>query len=133
MKFSSQLKTDKKAQKLIQRWIKALRSGKYKQAHGVLRTGDNRYCCLGVLCDLVDHKGWSAKPKPFEDTTAFTHRRAATGGNLGKGTMPSGPLGDLVFFTGDMATDLADLNDDQGRSFTYIANVIEKAYRRATR
>lgn len=33
-------------------WIKALRSGKYKQAHAAMRTRDNTFCCLGVLCDL---------------------------------------------------------------------------------
>lgn len=33
-------------------WIKALRSGKYKQGRGALRNWDNTYCCLGVLCDL---------------------------------------------------------------------------------
>jgi hypothetical protein len=32
-------------------WISALRSGKYAQTQGSLRQGD-RYCCLGVLCDL---------------------------------------------------------------------------------
>lgn len=32
-------------------WVKALRSGKYKQGHMRLRDGDN-FCCLGVLCDI---------------------------------------------------------------------------------
>jgi len=32
-------------------WIDALRSGKYEQTTGYLKTGD-KYCCLGVLCDL---------------------------------------------------------------------------------
>ena len=35
-------------------WIAALRSGKYKQGRGRLRDG-NKFCCLGVLCDLA-HK-----------------------------------------------------------------------------
>lgn len=34
-------------------WIKALRSGKYKQGTGCLRKGDE-YCCLGVLCEVLD-------------------------------------------------------------------------------
>ena len=34
-----------------QKWIDALRSGKYEQCSGKLR-GANGYCCLGVLCDL---------------------------------------------------------------------------------
>ena len=34
-----------------QKWIDALRSGKYEQGSEKLR-GANGYCCLGVLCDL---------------------------------------------------------------------------------
>ena len=32
-------------------WVKALRSGEYKQTRGQLKNGDT-YCCLGVACDL---------------------------------------------------------------------------------
>jgi hypothetical protein len=34
-----------------QRWVAALRSGKYLQGQNFLRA-DGKYCCLGVLCDL---------------------------------------------------------------------------------
>jgi hypothetical protein len=40
-----------------QRWLEALRSGKYDQGKSWLRQGDS-FCCLGVLCDLVDPTGW---------------------------------------------------------------------------
>ena len=37
-------------------WIKALRSGKYKQTrHRLKKAG--KYCCLGVLCDLAAKEG----------------------------------------------------------------------------
>lgn len=36
-----------------EKWIAALRSGKYKQGKGVLRNSNNEFCCLGVLCDIV--------------------------------------------------------------------------------
>lgn len=36
---------------IAKQWIAALRSGKYAQATGALRTSDG-FCCLGVLCDL---------------------------------------------------------------------------------
>ena len=32
-------------------WVKALRSGEYKQTTGQLRKDDG-HCCLGVACDL---------------------------------------------------------------------------------
>lgn len=34
-----------------EKWVTALRSGKYKQGQGCLRRGDD-HCCLGVLQDL---------------------------------------------------------------------------------
>lgn len=34
-------------------WVDALRSGKYKQGRGALRSGGNEYCCLGVLIDVL--------------------------------------------------------------------------------
>jgi hypothetical protein len=35
------------------KWVKALRSGKYKQAEGTLYNKDkDSFCCLGVLKDL---------------------------------------------------------------------------------
>ena len=34
-----------------EKWVKALRSGKYTQAKQALKI-DNSFCCLGVLCDI---------------------------------------------------------------------------------
>lgn len=35
-------------------WVKALRSGKYKQGRGKLyQKLDDSFCCLGVLCDVA--------------------------------------------------------------------------------
>lgn len=50
---------------LARRWIEALRSGKYGQGRKYLRRGDN-YCCLGVLCDLVDRTKWRTTIAPNE-------------------------------------------------------------------
>lgn len=36
----------------IQKWVNALRSGNYKQGTKVLKTQDNKFCCLGVACDI---------------------------------------------------------------------------------
>lgn len=51
-------------------WLEALRSGKYEQAVGRLRI-DDRFCCLGVLCDLhAKETGgmWLPDPAGVEDT-----------------------------------------------------------------
>lgn len=52
--------------KVKAKWIKALRSGKYKQGEGQLRNTrdvggvDPTFCCLGVLCEI--------DPKVFFDS-----------------------------------------------------------------
>ena len=43
------MKTDIK-----KRWLKALRSGKYRQTRGKLKSRNGSFCCLGVLCDIQD-------------------------------------------------------------------------------
>ena len=54
------------------KWIKALRSEKYKQGRGALRKrirDDSKFCCLGVLCDLVDPTKWRHR----QDAKFFTY------------------------------------------------------------
>jgi hypothetical protein len=49
---------------LREKWVKELLSGKYKQGTGRLRRTNNKdpardtYCCLGVLCDILNPDGW---------------------------------------------------------------------------
>lgn len=50
--------TPKLKPEVKQKWLQALRSGSYKQGKHVLRTADNHYCCLGVLCDVVAPELW---------------------------------------------------------------------------
>lgn len=51
--------TEKKPNKrVIRKWVKALRSGDYRQGRNYLsvknKTNDNfRHCCLGVLCEIA--------------------------------------------------------------------------------
>lgn len=101
-------------------WIAALRSGKYRQTKGELRTGD-RFCCLGVLCNLhaLEHPAIAAK-----ETSPRKY--------LGR----SGVLPDLVAdwagvwgvgLYGDGARSLATDNDN-GHSFSEIADTIARHF-----
>lgn len=38
------------------KWVEALRSGEYKQAHATLKDDHGGYCCLGVLCEIAGLK-----------------------------------------------------------------------------
>lgn len=66
---------------LKKRWVEALRSGKYAQAREALRKYEGGeiagYCCLGVLCDVIDPKGWDAEREDdVGDIYVFPHRLA---------------------------------------------------------
>jgi hypothetical protein len=44
------------------KWLEALRSGHYAQTREYLRQ-DGGYCCLGVLCDVVDPEAWGEEDR----------------------------------------------------------------------
>ena len=48
--------------KIKEKWVEALKSNKYCQGKNYLRQKD-RYCCLGVLCDLMDSSKWEMVSK----------------------------------------------------------------------
>lgn len=128
----------------------ALRSGKYEQGQGKLRSNHNEFCCLGVLCDLVDPLGWQEDGD--EDFSRMLHRNLEVFPNetlirdagLGEGnsifvTLTKEELDDLVdaqhvdfdpnlfeeeIEEGVYSVGLHVLND-AGASFDVIADLIE--------
>lgn len=66
-------------------WLRALRSGDYRQGRNWLRrqTPDgDYYCCLGVYADLVDAGAWI--------TTNSVYQNRALEWNGSRGTFPAG-------------------------------------------
>lgn len=116
------------------KWIKALRSGKYKQgveSLAVVEDGKVKgYCCLGVLCELAVDEGIIKKHQN-------KHCIRYGGNKTGKTDVL--PLkvqkwaglrtndGDLVDVWG--STPLTGWNDDHEKSFKWIAKYIEKKAR----
>lgn len=99
------------------KWLEALRSGKYDQTSGQLRDG-NCFCCLGVLCDIFNPKGWEISGGIYEWT-------------FGVGPNEEHEVGVLPFnfritygIEGDIEARLIDMNDD-GMPFLRIADYIE--------
>lgn len=98
---------------LKERWVAALRSGKYPQGRDNLREPEGGFCCLGVLCDLVAPGGWRVS----WDGTYYTHQGyGATNPELYR------PLG----VTADAEAELIDMNDSEEKTFTEIADWIEE-------
>lgn len=52
--------------KLRDAWVKALRSGEYKQGLGRLQNGD-AYCCIGVMCEVAKKIGFVSRLKRDAD------------------------------------------------------------------
>lgn len=63
-------------------WLKALRSGEYKQGDGCLKSGDE-FCCLGILSDIyAKEKSLQWRPEFFnaakdDSEDKFIYERAA--------------------------------------------------------
>lgn len=103
-------KTDKKEIKL---WIKALRSGKYKQTEGTLENGLG-YCCLGVACRLFTK---NPKTNSLNQLLGYETEHQPHGKRwLNLIDLKMG----CVF-----GISLMGMNDDLGYSFNEIADVID--------
>ena len=95
------------------KWLKALRSGDYKQTTGALYA-DGGYCCLGVLCDVLGAIPAAAKKDDFWGNFAILPANVAKRAGISENPVPSG-----------YTDSLADLNDS-GSSFEDIADIIEQ-------
>lgn len=101
-------------EKIAKRWVKALRSGRYKQGQVHLRVGD-KHCCLGVLCRILRVKHnvgpegmyfYDGNPNLLADSVIAKVRMRSRTGILSS------------------CQTLAALNDS-GKSFAEIADIIE--------
>lgn len=97
----------------IQNWILKLRSKEYNQGSQALRTMNDDYCCLGVLCDITPNNVW------FEDGEELRSNYTNQSGTL----LDNDILHDLGMADVTQKI-LAGLND-MGTSFDEIANCIE--------
>jgi len=99
------------------KWLDALRSGKYKQGRGRLRDLDDKYCCLGVLCDIISPDRW----KP-------TGRDCFPWSYNGESTIALGLyVKKVAKISAEQSAKLLVKNDN-GESFLEIADYIEKEF-----
>ena len=96
------------------RWLRALRSDKYEQATNALQDGEGGYCCLGVLCDIVDPKGWN-------DDLVWTHKPKQESGEV---QLPGSFRKHLEISEREQST-LMTMNDEDEYTFEEIADWIE--------
>lgn len=104
-------------------WIKALRSGKYKQGKNALHPSPDTFCCLGVLCDLYRKHEKGIEWEGDGGEAYFDGEDAALPPSVREwaGIDDSDPkLGDRV-----SSATAAKLND-RNETFEYIAGRTEK-------
>ena len=126
----------------MKKWVKALRSGKYKQGGGTLKQfnkkGQTQHCCLGVLCELYNDSMRKSKKKVLSEKVCyndsdFSHGYCRFGNkreDLPKEVKNWAGMNDNLgrfYLSDDHYECLADLND-MGKKFKTIANIIEKNY-----
>lgn len=102
------------------KWIEALESGRYEQTRGALHVKDEGYCCLGVLCDVIDPAGWlDAKNDSIDCKVRFACDNEIRWG------FPPISLLNKAGLDPDFAEQLAAMNDG-GIPFAGIAEHIRK-------
>jgi hypothetical protein len=107
------------------KWVKALRSGRYKQTDGQLMyrglDGKPSYCCLGVLCRVV---GKPAKAGPDGEEVAPPKVCALAG--LAEGDPKTSITRE---YEGKTYHKTLSVLNDSGKSFEEIADIIEQEWR----
>lgn len=97
-------------------WLDALRSGKFKQGRVVLRTNDDRYCCLGVLAEI--HPDFTYLGNEGDLEYGLNKYKYCYG-------MISSAFLDNEFMHAEVQSALTQMNDF-GFTFADIADVIEE-------
>lgn len=110
-------------------WIAALESGKYKQAPGTLRDiKTDGYCCLGVLCDILDSSLWEVSPLGDEyfwkDQTNFLPPVVVEEMTFAQHDDPTGECTDPL----DLDIILMAMNDTHGKTFVEIAEYLREIW-----
>ena len=113
-----------------ERWLKALRSGKYRQGTGSLCyvNEDEQvcYCCLGVLTELYIQEHEDAKWSPMGGSSLSYKGEAGVlheDIRYWSGILATNPM---VEYNNERET-LSHCNDDYGCDFNRIADLIEES------
>lgn len=99
------------------KWVEALRSGKYKQGT-INLCRNNKYCCLGVLCEIAIENGLDISRVDNNGNIAFD---GDFGGITKKVQEWIGIPSSLGIYSGRALSS----DNDQGKTFQEIADIIE--------
>ena len=103
------------------RWVEALQSGNFTQGRGLLRSTDDRYCCLGVLCEVYRRYNHSNVDWALREN--YTYYDFMVGEEISAVDLPKTILA-WAGLSARQAGTLIDLNDSDV-PFDSIAKVID--------
>ena len=115
-------------------WVAALRSGEYPQGKGALRRtiqSEEKFCCLGVLCELavkaevtpapvIGNPRSSLSPWQYEDRNWGALPPSV---RAWAGLLSADPI---VIVTSGREQNLSQCNDDLHLTFAQIADMVER-------
>lgn len=120
----------------FKKWLRALRSGKYKQTTGTLQDKDG-YCCLGVACKVLIPKSKIEYKYEIDENTGEDIKTEFLEGDLPNEqkyapkwlkNISEVSITDEYNETETLKEELTDLNDNRGWSFEQIADALEATY-----
>jgi hypothetical protein len=109
-------------------WVKALRSGEYKQGRGYLcatHKGVDSYCCLGVLANECLEGEWVIHDGDGDIFIIWSYGNRSENGEKRWGMLPTACTKYFDINNGCWMDILSEMND-QGKSFEEIADWIER-------
>lgn len=117
-------------QEIKEKWLSALRSGEYEQSIGCLKTNDNKFCCLGVLCDIYA-KEKNVDWKPINENLTEKLMLSDNNSNISYVLPPHvAEWAEIKDDTGGVYIKSKDDHlsriNDSGESFSEISELIEK-------
>lgn len=107
------------------KWLKALRSGEYKQTTGALCHND-AFCCLGVLCDVAAKNGVAVRVVKPQSLVMYDEALSVLPASVREWAGLDDGIGAFHIKDGSDMT-LIELNDS-GKTFKQIANYIERYF-----
>jgi len=102
-------------------WVYALRSGDYEQGKGRLKNGD-KYCCLGVLCDLHSKSGLESSEE--WNGGSYKHLNSVLSKDVLEWSGLDRNNGDFVII--DQIESCLTYHNDREKTFNQIADAIEE-------
>jgi hypothetical protein len=102
------------------KWLEDLRSGKFKQTEGTLKSTEGGYCCLGVLCESMGYQWEEGKTGDYVVAGEFDEQNEPLECNLNNNIL------NRTGITTDEQGKLVSMNDSEGKSFLEIADYVEK-------